>query len=144
MKEIVVTKSFLGLSRNIKKCQHNEIYEDCTSKLFYKMLKDTCNCTLYALRNFSGLYQVCANHAQSLICNIFFIFQHTCSTKRDKACVQKIRKNDKNGCENSCEGIFADVKRLPPELTRKEMSNMIPYDQYQIYKRFFQASSGNE
>ena len=67
VKDIVVTKSFLGLNRDIRKCQHREIYEDCTSNYFYKMLQDTCNCTLYALRNFSRLDQVRTRYAQSLI-----------------------------------------------------------------------------
>ena len=57
-------------------------------------------------------------------------------------CVKSIWKNDMNGCDIPCEGIFADVKRIPLELTIKEIENMIPMDQYKIYKRFFQASSG--
>ena len=142
MKDIVVTKSFLTLNSNIRKCQHTEYYEDCTSNLFSSVLQDKCNCTLYSLRNSTKQHKVCAKNIdrESLLC-IFFYFQQTC-LPRDEMCVKSIWTNYMNGCDIPCEGIFADVKRLPSELTGKEMANMIPMDQYQIYKRFFQASSG--
>ena len=47
-----------------------------------------------------------------------------------------------SGCLIPCQGIFADVKKMSTEVTNDELSNLVPLEQYQIYKRFFQASSG--
>ena len=58
VKEIVVTKSFLQMGNDIRKCQNKETYEDCTSKLYSSILRNECKCTSYATRNVSKPGQV--------------------------------------------------------------------------------------
>ena len=57
-------------------------------------------------------------------------------------CAKNIWAKKKIGCVIPCEGIFADVKKVPFEPTIAEISDMIPLDQYRMYKRFFQVSRG--
>ena len=50
MKEIIVTDSFLGLDRDIRKCQNIETYDDCKTRLYVDMLRKECGCLPLSLR----------------------------------------------------------------------------------------------
>ena len=58
VKDIVTTESFDKLNQDIRKCQNKVPYEYCTTDFFSKKIEHECNCTLYALRNYSRLDQV--------------------------------------------------------------------------------------
>ena len=47
VKEIVPTESFLGMDKEVRGCQNDEAYEDCTTKLFRKTMIAECNCLPY-------------------------------------------------------------------------------------------------
>ena len=70
------------------------------------------------------------------------IFQPTC-TVEDNACVENITDDnvDTSVCLEPCEGIFADVKRLPPKNITNENTKLF-FENYESYKRFFEISEG--
>ena len=70
------------------------------------------------------------------------IFQPTC-TVDDNACVENITDDnvDTSVCLEPCEGIFADVKRLPPKNITNENTKLF-FENYESYKRFFEISEG--
>ena len=50
LKEISVTDSFMGLDLNARKCQQNEIYEDCKTWLHIRNLRQECGCLPLSLK----------------------------------------------------------------------------------------------
>ena len=55
VKEVVVTKAFLNFDEETKECQNIETYEECQAKEYVMIGHQMCNCTPYALRNYSKL-----------------------------------------------------------------------------------------
>ena len=55
VQEIKATKEFLNLDKEGTKhdCQNVETFLECEAKDYIKMGLEECNCTLYALRDFS-------------------------------------------------------------------------------------------
>ena len=49
-KEISVTESFMGLDRDIRKCQNIETYEGCKTRLYIKHLRQECGCLPLSLK----------------------------------------------------------------------------------------------
>ena len=70
------------------------------------------------------------------------IFQLMC-TDNQLACAQKhiIDSSIHLKCLMPCEGIFADVKRLPPKNITNENTKLF-FENYESYKRFFEISEG--
>ena len=62
---------------------------------------------------------------------------------KDNDCVKSITAEtvDISHCLEPCEGIFADVKSLPPKNITKENPKLL-FEKYKYYKRFFEASKG--
>ena len=50
LKEVVVTDSFMGLDRDVRKCQNVEAYDECKTKSHVKNLKQECGCLPFSLR----------------------------------------------------------------------------------------------
>ena len=50
MKEISVTDSFLGLSRDTRNCQNIETYNDCKTRLYVDTLRKECGCLPLSLK----------------------------------------------------------------------------------------------
>ena len=50
IKEIAVTDSFLGLDKDIRKCQNIETYDDCKTRLHVEHLRQECGCLPLSLR----------------------------------------------------------------------------------------------
>ena len=44
LKEIVVTDSFMGLDRDVRKCQKTEAYDYCKTWLYVDNLRKECGC----------------------------------------------------------------------------------------------------
>lgn len=44
LKDISVTKSFMGLKRHIRKCQIFETYDDCKREQYLNHMKQKCGC----------------------------------------------------------------------------------------------------
>ena len=55
LKEIDVTKGFLGLDDKIKQCQTEETYRECRSKQYIETGVEKCKCIPFALRYFSKM-----------------------------------------------------------------------------------------
>ena len=44
LKELSVTKSFMGLDIDIIKCQNIESYNDCKTRLYVRNMRKECGC----------------------------------------------------------------------------------------------------
>ena len=55
LKQIEVTDSFLSLHQDARKCQNEEPYENCTSRIYRKHVLKKCGCLPLAI---SSDYQV--------------------------------------------------------------------------------------
>ena len=53
IKQIEITDAFLSLDEEIKKCQNVETVHECETRKFINLGLERCNCTPYALRNFT-------------------------------------------------------------------------------------------
>ena len=49
VKEIKVTKSFLGLDKKTKECQNEMQFEECTTSLYLEKIKNSCKCLPFNL-----------------------------------------------------------------------------------------------
>ena len=50
VKEVKVTEDFLGLRREVTKCQNDETYNDCKTRQYYEKLKSACQCLPFSIR----------------------------------------------------------------------------------------------
>ena len=44
VKEVKVTESFLGLDADVKGCNMEETFENCTTKIYIETVKQKCGC----------------------------------------------------------------------------------------------------
>ena len=139
-----VTEEYLGLDEDVRNCQMKEDFENCTTRQYLSAVQKLCNCVPYPLRHLisTNMIQVMIIHRirigtfkKACICNL----QTTCNSK-GAACAQNI-KVDTSACMAPCEGIFADVKKLPPADIKKENTDMF-IERYKNYKKFFEPSEG--
>ena len=61
VKEIEVTKDFLGQDDKTKKCQDKVSLEDCITRQYLDKLMKVCKCVPYGLRNFTMKVQAFVN-----------------------------------------------------------------------------------
>ena len=50
LKEISVTDSYLGLDQDIRGCQNEEPFYNCTTRHYTKTLRDQCGCLPFSIR----------------------------------------------------------------------------------------------
>ena len=50
IKEIKVTEDFLALSENIRRCQNDESYDECITRIYIDALKQNCKCLPFPIR----------------------------------------------------------------------------------------------
>ena len=44
VKDVKGTEYYFGLDENVRKCQHDEPYENCTTRAYETTLRDSCGC----------------------------------------------------------------------------------------------------
>ena len=44
LKEVIVTDSYLGLDKNVRKCQNETIYEECLTRYHTNTIVKNCGC----------------------------------------------------------------------------------------------------
>ena len=54
IKEILVTKEFVGLGEKKTQCQTKEYREDCLSRKYRERVLSQCNCSPFYLRSYYG------------------------------------------------------------------------------------------
>ena len=52
------TEDFLTLDSNVRNCQTNEAFEDCTTRNYLTAIYEQCNCIPYNLKNANSLEKV--------------------------------------------------------------------------------------
>ena len=50
LKEISVTDSFLGLDQDVRRCQNDEPYDNCTTRHYIQALKEKCGCLPFPVK----------------------------------------------------------------------------------------------
>ena len=58
VKEVTITKDYLGLDKDFLECKNKETYEKCTTRLYIEAIKEQCNCVPYRLKFYSEENQV--------------------------------------------------------------------------------------
>ena len=58
VKEVKVTSEYLGLIEDARKCQNVERFEECTTREYFKAVKEECKCVPYGLKQYSLENQV--------------------------------------------------------------------------------------
>ena len=61
VKEIYVRKSFFSLNKNVRGCQEEESYDQCTTNNYLEALKDKCKCYPLHLRINEKVTKFCFN-----------------------------------------------------------------------------------
>ena len=54
IREIQVTKEFVGLGEKVTHCQTEEYREDCLSRKYRERVLSQCNCSPFYLRSYYG------------------------------------------------------------------------------------------
>ena len=49
LKEIAITSSFLGLDKDVIKCQSLESYDKCTTRDYHELMRKECGCLPFAI-----------------------------------------------------------------------------------------------
>ena len=50
LKDIKVTESFLGLDKDVRGCQNDEPYDNCTTRHYLDTILNNCGCLPFMLR----------------------------------------------------------------------------------------------
>ena len=50
LKEIEVTDSYLGLDKNVRQCQTQETFHNCTTRKYIDKLRQICGCMPFKIR----------------------------------------------------------------------------------------------
>ena len=58
VKQFKVTEDFLTLDSEIKDCQNEEPFDECTTKMYFAAITNICKCVPYGLRNFSSSHNM--------------------------------------------------------------------------------------
>ena len=79
LKEIRVTESYLGLDQDVRDCQHEEPYDNCTTRHYLHALLEECGCLPLTVRssNFQKVYfYITINNLENLyLCSLnLYIF----------------------------------------------------------------------
>ena len=132
IKEVEVTDDFLGLQLPTRKCQNDEKYEDCTTRVYLQKIQNHCNCVPYQLRNFTIPNQV--------ILLLLTFSYHFCHLQvicfgSDNECAKNITI-DTTECIKPCEGIYADVTKYDADKIDDTNYEAL-LESYHKYKRFF-------
>ena len=50
LKEIIVTDSYLGLDQDIRGCQNDEPFDNCTTRQYINKIQEECGCLPFNIR----------------------------------------------------------------------------------------------
>ena len=56
LKEIKVTDSYMGLHQNVRGCQNEEHFVDCTTRNYLQNMRSMCGCLPFAVRATDQVY----------------------------------------------------------------------------------------
>ena len=152
LKEIKVTEDYLGLGKNIIKCQNEESLYNCTTRVHIKTLQNKCGCIPVDLRMSVevclmtlalncvdlGVNSTQKNHS-------LMLQDHICSLK-EVACVNKLKPDDSH-CLAPCTGLILTgySKHAPAEnledLISEEVAQYNQYTKWIPHINFFLAPS---
>ena len=118
VKDVKVSKDFLSLNIKDRNCQNETTLEDCKTKVYLLKVRNICQCFPFSiwseqkvcLENLTFIILFCLNNifnyiqSQLPICN-----------KDGLICSERVREGLERECLNPCEGLYADIKKLPAE-----------------------------
>jgi len=112
IKEIKVTKDFLGLGGEVTQCQTKEYRADCQSRRHRQQVLATCGCAPFSMMSYYG--------QQTRVCS---------PTELD--CVDGLEL-DTSDCLEKCEGNILDVVKLSTVKSQAELEQFL--SQYENFK----------
>ena len=88
LKEISGTDSFLGLDQNVRGCQNDEPYDNCTTRHYIKAMRDKCGCLPFPVT-------IPGNEVHRLLLVVVMKIlnnqqERICATKEQLHCTQQI------------------------------------------------------
>ena len=104
---IEVTEEFVGLGREVTKCQTEEDRVDCQSRTFRERVLSHCKCSPFSLRSYYGeevILMITRYH-------FIFIYQTELCSPSELDCVDGI-EDSQAGCVERCEGTIMDLEKL--------------------------------
>ena len=58
VKEVKVTEAFLGLGKEVIKCQNDETYDDCRTRRYFDAIKNVCQCLPFSVRRSNEVWRI--------------------------------------------------------------------------------------
>ena len=137
--EIEVTESYLALDKDIRGCQNEEPFDNCTTRQFIDTFLDKCGCLPLNIR----LNEVrIVKNTYSKFKPLIKIIQEPLCTFHELECVNKM-KVDTSSCLKPCSGLI--VTSLIKSDSEKKLENLLPnYAAYNKYKKITQYPSGSD
>ena len=111
MKEIKVTESYLGLDKNIRECQPEEPFYNCTTRMYHDTFIEQCGC---------------------LPLNIITSNEEAICSPKQLECVVNVEISSSSSCMKSCSGLV--IRNFFKSQEKKKLDNLFPvqraYDKY--------------
>ena len=135
MKKIETTESYLGLDQDVRGCQNEEPFDNCTTRLYIDTLMEQCGCLPFSIRLPSNKVPNYDLSTQK------YDFQEPLCTANKLDCVKSV-KVETSSCTPSCSGlILASFSKVE---FNKNLDSLIPQEieTYNKYKKLTPFPTG--
>ena len=113
LKEIQIKDSYLELDEDVRGCQNEEPFDNCTTRQYIDSLLKTCGCVPYSINlSRKGPMPICSS--------------------KELACVKRIEVNNSN-CMPFCSGLI--LTSFSKNDAKKDMANLL-YEEVMAYKQY--------
>ena len=138
LKEIVVSSSYMGLNQNIRKCQSEETFYDCTTKHYRYDILRHCGCLPSNARLNDKVNLL--KSIQNVRLYINLLTQAPVCSSKQLECVNTINVNGSK-CLKPCTGFI--ITSFTKSERNKNLEDLFPIimDSYNIYKMITQFPS---
>ena len=113
LKETQIMDSYMELDEDVRGCQNEEPFDNCTTRQYIDSILKTCGCVPYSINlSRKGPMPICSS--------------------KELACVNKIEVNNSN-CMPFCSGLI--LTSFSKNDAKKDMANLL-YEEVMAYKQY--------
>ena len=141
VKEVKVTESFLGLDSDVKGCNMEETFENCTTKIYVETVTQKCGCLPFNIY----LSDKVQTLSTSRVYKITFCKAPLCSSQQLQ-CVKNI-STDTSQCRPMCEGLLVtSYSRSDNQRTLEQYTSLVgkDYDNYKTFVKYPASIKGSQ
>ena len=137
--EIEVTKSFLGLGKEVRHCGNEPLF-NCTTRHYLNNILEQCRCLPLNIKLTNEVsVQKCIDFSLNILC---YLQEPLCSSE-DLKCVKSVKVENYN-CQKSCSGLFVtSFSKSEQKRTLVDQVDLLPlFASYKKYKKITTSPPG--